>query len=150
MASTTTHARSMSVLPRHRAWGTSPTIMGGSSVQAPPTTTVTTIMATVALLRIMGGTRLPKCLRRCMGGVMLPLGIYPRLGTVVGPFPRAMGGIPLRLHRLSRAWRLRARLFTLLCHRRITVPLLDLTLPCHLPALFEAYLLLSRTITRLG
>jgi hypothetical protein len=107
-------------------------------------------MATVALLRIMGGTRLPKCLRRCMGGVMLPLGIYPRLGTVVGPFPRAMGGIPLRLHRLSRAWHLRARLFTLLCHRRITVPLLDLTLPCHLPALFEAYLLLSRTITGLG
>jgi hypothetical protein len=37
MASTTTHARSMSLLPRHRAWGTSPTIMGGSSVQPPPT-----------------------------------------------------------------------------------------------------------------
>jgi hypothetical protein len=36
MASTTTHARSMSVLPRHRTWGTSPTIMGGSSVQPPP------------------------------------------------------------------------------------------------------------------
>ncbi len=36
MASTTTHTRSMSVLPQHRVWGTSPTIMGGSSVQAPP------------------------------------------------------------------------------------------------------------------
>jgi hypothetical protein len=80
----------------------------------PPTTTVTTIMATAALLRIMGGTRLPKCLHRCMGGVMLLLGMYPHLGTVVGPFPRAMGGISMRLHLLSRAWRLQARCFTLL------------------------------------
>jgi hypothetical protein len=61
-----------------------------------------------------------------------------------------MGGIPMRLHRLSRAWRLRARCFTLLCHRRITVPHLDLTLPCHFPALVEAYLLLSCTIPGLG
>jgi hypothetical protein len=61
----------------------------------PPTTTVTTIMATAALLHIMGGTRLPKCFRRCMGGVMLLLGMYPRLCMVVGPFPRVMGGIPI-------------------------------------------------------
>ncbi len=67
---------------------------------SPHTTTVTTIMATAALLRIMGGTRLPKCLRWCIGGIMLLPGIYPCLCTVVGPFPRAMGGIPMQLHRL--------------------------------------------------
>jgi hypothetical protein len=32
----------------------------------------------------------------------------------------------------------------------ITVPLLDLTLQCHFPALVEAYLLLTRTIPGLG
>jgi hypothetical protein len=116
----------------------------------PPTTKVTTIMAMAALLHIMGGTRLLKCLCRCMGGIMHLLGIYPRLCTVVGPFPRAMGGIPVRLHRLPRAWRLQARCFTLLCHRRITVPFLDLTLPCHFPALVEVYLLLFCTIPGLG
>jgi hypothetical protein len=131
--------------------GNIPYDYGGFFRTAPPhTTTVTTIMATAALLRIMGGTRLPKCLRWCMGGVMLLLGIYPRLCTVVGPFPRAMGGIPVRLHWLPQVWCLQAHCFTLLCHRRITVPLLDLTLPCHFPALVEAYLLLSRTITGLG
>jgi hypothetical protein len=131
--------------------GNVPYNYGGFFRTAPPhTTTVTTIMATAALLHIMGGTRLHKCLRRCMGGVMLLLWIYPCLCTVVGPFPRAMGGIPVQLHWLPRAWHLRARCFTLLCHRRITVPLLDLTLPCHLPALVEAKLLLSHTITRLG
>jgi hypothetical protein len=65
--------------------------------------------------------------------------------TVVGPFPRAMGGIPVQLHRLPQAWRLQACCFALLCRRRITNPLLDLTLPCHFPALVEAYLLLSCT-----
>jgi hypothetical protein len=67
----------------------------------------------------------------------------PSFGYGGGTFPQGHGGIPLRLHWLSQAWRLRACRFTLLCHRRITVPLLDLTLPCHLPALVEAYLLLS-------
>ena len=70
------------------------------------------------------------------------------LCTVVGPFPRAMGGIPVWLHRLPRAWHLQARCFTLLCRRRITIPLLDLTLPCHFPALVKAYLLLSCTTPR--
>jgi hypothetical protein len=72
------------------------------------------------------------------------------LCAVVGPFPRTMGGIPVWLHWLPQAWHLRACCFTLLCHRRITIPLLDLTLPCHFPALVEAYLLLSRTTPRLG
>jgi hypothetical protein len=72
------------------------------------------------------------------------------LCTVVGPFPRAMGGILVRLHRFPRAWHLRARRFTLLCRRRITIPLMDLTLPCHFLALVEAYLLLSCTTPRLG
>jgi hypothetical protein len=43
------------------------------------------------------------------------------LCTVVGPFPRAVGGILVRLHWLPRAWHLRARCFTLLCRRRITL-----------------------------
>jgi hypothetical protein len=146
MASTMVPARSMSVLPQHHGWGTSPTIMRGSSIQPPPMTLATTIMATVALLRIMVGTHLPNCLRRCMGGIMLLLGMYPCLCMVVGPFSRAMGCIPVRLHWLPRAWRLRARCLTLLCRRRITVPPLDLTLPCHFPALVETYLLLSCTI----
>ncbi len=121
-----------------RLWGLLP--------YSPPMTSVTTIMATGALLRIMGATRLPNCLRRCMGGVMLLLGMYPHLCMVVGPFPRAMGGIPIQLHWFPQAWGLRTRHFTLLCCRRITVPPLDLTLPYHFPALFEAYLLLSWTI----
>jgi hypothetical protein len=72
--------------------GNVPYNYGGFVRTTPPhTPTVTTIMATAALLRIMGGARLPKCLRQCMGGVMLLLGIYPHLCSVVGPFPRAMG-----------------------------------------------------------
>jgi hypothetical protein len=68
MASTTARAHSMSDLPQM--------IMGGSSVHPPPPMTLaTTIMATGALLRIMGGTHLPNCLHRCMGGVMLLLGM---------------------------------------------------------------------------
>jgi hypothetical protein len=76
---------------------------GGLFRTAPPTTSATTIMATVALLRIMGGTRLSKFFRWCMGVVKLLLGMFPRLCTTEHPFPRAMGGIPMRLHRLPRA-----------------------------------------------
>jgi hypothetical protein len=146
MASTTANSCSMSVLPRLHTEGTSPTIMGGSSVPPPPTTLATTIMATAALLRIMGGIRLSNFLCQCMGGIKLLLGMYLRLCTVVHPFPRAMGGIPVRLHQLLQAWCLWARCITLLCRWTITIPPLGLTLPCHLPALVEAHLLLSYTI----
>jgi hypothetical protein len=146
MDSTTANARSMSVLPRLHAGGTSPLIKGSSSVLPPPTTLVTTIMATAALLRIMGGIRLSNFPHQCMGGIKLLLRMYPCLCTVVHPFPRAMGGIPVQLHQLPPAWHLRTHCITLLCHRMITIPPLGLTLPCHFLALFKAYLLLSRTI----
>jgi hypothetical protein len=79
---------------------------------------------------------------------MLLLGMYPCLCTVVGPFPRARGGIPVQLNWLPRAWCLLAHCFTLLCRRGITISPLDLTLLCHFPALalVAAYLLLSCTI----
>ncbi len=57
-----------------------------------------------------------------------------------------MGGIPVQLHWLPWAWHLRAPRVTLHCCRRITAPPLDLTLPCHFPALVAAYLLLACTI----
>jgi hypothetical protein len=146
MASTTANACSMFVLPWLHRGGTFPKIMGGSSAPPPPMTLATTIMATVALLCTMGGIRLPNFLHQCMGGIMLLLEIYPCLCTVAHPFPRAMGGIPMQLHWLPRAWRLWAHCITLLCRRRITVPPLYLTLPCHFPALVKACLLLSHTI----
>ncbi len=146
MASTTANARSMSVLPRLHAGGTSPLIMGGSSVRPPHTILVTTIMATAALLRIMEGIRLSNFPHWCMGGIKLLLGMYPCLCMAVHPFPRAMGGIPMRLHRLPQAWRLRAHRITLLCCRIITIPPLGLTLPCNFLALAKASFLLSCTI----
>ncbi len=61
-------------------------------------------------------------------------------------FPRVMGDILVRLHRLPRASALQARRFTLLCCRAITIPLLAQTSRRLIPALVKAYLLLSHTI----
>ena len=95
MASTTTHAHSMSVLPRHRAWGMSPTIMGGSSIQAPPTTTVTTIMATAALLCIMGGHLSAQVSPSVHGGRHAPPRDLPSFVYGGETFPQGHGGYPL-------------------------------------------------------
>ena len=119
---------------------------GGFFCTPPSTTSVTTIMAMAALLRIMGGIRLSNFPHWCMGGIKLLLGMYPCLCTAVHPFPRAMGGIPMRLHQLPQTWCLRACCITLLCCRTITIPPLGLTLPCHFPALAKASFLLSCTI----
>jgi hypothetical protein len=83
--------------------GSIPFDYGGLFRTAPPTTSATTIMATAALLRIMGGIRLSNFLHRCMGGIKLLLGMFPCLCTAVHPFPRAMGGISVRLHWLPQA-----------------------------------------------
>ncbi len=135
----------MSVLPRHCVLTT---IMGGSSVQLPlPPKMSTTTIPTMAILRIMGGTRPLKRLPQCMGGILLLFGMFLHLCTEVRqPFPRVMGGIPVWLHWLPQASALQARQFTLLCHRVITIPLLAQTSRHLIPALVKAYLLLSCTI----
>ncbi len=61
-----------------------------------------------------------------------------------GTFPQGHGGYPRGTTSVAPS------LAVCGLSRRITNPLLDLTLPCHFPALVEAYLLLSRTTPGLG
>jgi hypothetical protein len=95
--SPTIQSHCMSILPWHRVLTM---IMGGSSVQLPlPTKISTNAIPTMAILCIMGGTRPLKHLPQCIGGILLLLGMFLHLCAEVGqPFPRVMGGIPVRLH----------------------------------------------------
>jgi hypothetical protein len=83
----------MSVLPQHCVLTM---IMGGSSMQLPlPPTISTTAIPTMAILCIMGGTHLLKCLPQCMGGILLLFRMYLHLCTEVEqPFPRSGGVSP--------------------------------------------------------
>ena len=95
MASTTTHARSMSVLPRHRAWGTSPTIMGGSSVQAPPHNYGYYHHGHGGPPAHHGGHPSAQVSPSVHGGRHAPPRDLPSFGYGGGTFPQGHGGYPL-------------------------------------------------------